>query len=103
MAVEVKNGSRTQPKKEEKLEEPRDYLVVLLNDDFTTREFVVDVLMLVFHKGYDEATQIMLKVHHQGRGVVGAYTWDIAHTKAGQVHSLARQHEFPLRCVVEET
>jgi len=103
MAAGIKEGSRTLSKKEEKLEKPRDYLVVLLNDDYTTREVVVEVVMLVFHKGRDEAKRIMLKVHHQGRGVVGAYTWDIAHTKANQVHALAKQHEFPLRCIVEET
>jgi ATP-dependent Clp protease adaptor protein ClpS len=103
MAAGVMGGSRTLPKKGEKLEEPRDYLVVLLNDDFTTREFVVEVLMGIFHKNRDEATKIMLNVHYQGRGVVGVYTWDIAHTKAKQVHSLAEQHEFPLRCIVEET
>jgi ATP-dependent Clp protease adaptor protein ClpS len=103
MAAGVMNGSRTLPKKEEKLEAPRDYMVVLLNDDFTTREFVVDVLMLVFHKGRDEATKIMLEVHYQGRGAVGVYTWDIAQTKVNQVHSMAERHEFPLRCIVEET
>jgi ATP-dependent Clp protease adaptor protein ClpS len=103
MATAIMGGSRTLPKKEAKVEEPKDYLVVLLNDDYTTREFVVEVIMRIFHKGRDEAKRIMLKVHHQGRGVVGAYTWDIAHTKANQVHALAKQHEFPLRCIVEET
>jgi ATP-dependent Clp protease adaptor protein ClpS len=102
MAAGIKSGSKILPKKEEKLEEPREYLVVLLNDDYTTREFVVEVLMAVFHKGNDEATRIMLKVHYQGRGVVGAYPWDIARTKVNQVHALALQYEYPLKCIIEE-
>ena len=87
---------------EEKLKEPRDYVVVLLNDDFTTRDFVVEVLKLIFHKSPKEANRIMLNVHHEGRGVVGHYTWDIAQTKANQVHAIAKQYDYPLKCVVEE-
>jgi len=87
---------------EEEVKEPRDYVVVLLNDDFTTREFVVEILRLIFHKDLEEATQIMLNVHHNGRGVVGVYTWDIAQTKADQVHTLAKQYDYPLKCIVEE-
>ena len=87
---------------EEKLKEPREYVVVLLNDNFTTREFVVEILMVVFHKKPAEAKSIMLNVHNKGRGVVGVYTWDIAQTKANQVHSIAKQYDYPLKCVVEE-
>jgi ATP-dependent Clp protease adaptor protein ClpS len=87
---------------EEKLKEPREYMVVLLNDDYTTREFVVEILMMVFHKNFKEANSIMLNVHRKGRGAVGAYTWDIAQTKVNQVHAIAKQHEYPLKCVVEE-
>lgn len=87
---------------EEKLKEPREYVVVLLNDNYTTREFVVEILMIVFHKNPAEAKSIMLNVHNKGRGVVGVYTWDIAQTKANQVHSLAKQYDYPLKCVVEE-
>ena len=86
----------------EELKEPKEYVVVLLNDDYTTREFVVEVLRLVFHKNLEEATKIMLNVHHHGRGVVGVYTWDIAHTKANQVHTIAKHYEYPLKCIVEE-
>jgi ATP-dependent Clp protease adaptor protein ClpS len=75
--------------------------VVLLNDDFTTMDFVVEVLMVIFHKDPQEAGKIMLDVHSKGRGVVGLYPWDIASTKADQVHSAARENDFPLRCVVE--
>jgi len=87
---------------EEKLKEPREYVVVLLNDNYTTREFVVEILKLIFHKNPVEAKSIMLNVHNKGRGVVGTYTWDIAQTKANQVHSIARQYDYPLKCLVEE-
>jgi ATP-dependent Clp protease adaptor protein ClpS len=100
--VGIKGKSKVLPKKEEKLQEPKDYKVVLLNDNYTTREFVVEILMLIFHKNAEEARRIMLKVHHNGRGVVGVYSLDIANTKASQVHAIARQYEYPLRCVVEE-
>jgi len=96
------NGTELITRDEKKIEEPKEYAVVLLNDDYTTRDFVVDILMIVFHKNPVEAKAIMLNVHHQGRGVVGNYTWDIAQTKVNQVHSIAKQYDFPLKCVVEE-
>ena len=102
MAIKVKDNSKTQTSRNEKLNEPGDYTVVLLNDDYTTRDFVVEILKMVFHKNHDEATRIMLNVHRKGRGAVGIYTLDIAQTKVNQVHDLAQQNEFPLRCVVEE-
>jgi len=86
----------------QKTEEPKDYMVILLNDNFTTREFVVEVLKIVFHLNPEEARTIMLKVHNNGRGIVGLYSWDIAVTKANQVHSIAKQYEYPLKCIVEE-
>lgn len=100
MAIGIREDSRTRSKN--RLEEPGDYTVILLNDDYTTREFVVEILKLIFHKNHEEATKIMLNVHRRGQGAAGVYTWDIAMTKANQVHDIARQHEFPLRCVVEE-
>ena len=86
---------------EKGVKEPDMYKVVLYNDDYTTKEFVVEVLQVVFHKPAIEATKIMLDVHKKGKGVVGVYTWDIAQTKAAQVHQLAREREFPLKCSVE--
>jgi len=86
----------------EDLKEPKDYVVVLLNDDYTTKEFVVEILIMIFHKKVEEANRIMHNVHNTGRGVVGVYTWDIAQTKVNQVHSIARKCDFPLKCVVEE-
>ena len=87
---------------EEELKGFKDYVVILLNDDFTTREFVVEILTSIFHKTPEEATRIMLTVHHNGRGVAGLYTWDIANTKVCQVHAIAKEYDYPLRCIVEE-
>ena len=102
MALSSKGETELLSRYEEELREPREYIVILLNDDYTTRDFVVEILMLIFHKNPEEANRIMLSVHHNGRGVVGAYTWDIAQTKAEQVHTIAKQNDYPLRCVVEE-
>ena len=81
---------------------PRQYAVFLLNDDYTSMEFVVSVLMNVFRKSADEATAIMLAVHRQGEGVAGVYPLEIAETKVAQVRRLAVEAEFPLRCAVKE-
>jgi ATP-dependent Clp protease adaptor protein ClpS len=102
MAVRDRGDTELLTRNEEELKEPKEYVVILLNDNFTTREFVVEVLKLIFHKNPEEAKTIMLRVHHNGRGVVGVYTWDIATTKANQVHELAKEYEYPLRCIVEE-
>lgn len=89
---------------EENLEikEPKKYKVLLLNDDFSTMDFVIDVLMGIFHKTYDEAEQIMLEVHNHGKGVCGVYTHEIALTKVAQVKTKARSDGFPLKAIVEE-
>jgi ATP-dependent Clp protease adaptor protein ClpS len=88
-------------KRRERLKEPEMYRVVLLNDDYTTMDFVIHILELVFHKPQAEAEAIMLDVHNKGHAVVGVYTEDIARTKASQVHTLATAKQFPLVCVVE--
>ena len=102
MAAENRGETELLSRDEEKLKEPKDFMVILLNDNFTTKEFVVEILKLVFHKNPEEANRIMLNVHHKGRGVVGVYTWDIATTKANQVHAIAKEYEYPLKCIVEE-
>ena len=84
-----------------KIKEPQEYRVILLNDNYTTMDFVVEVLMVIFHKSLVDANKIMLDVHKKGKGIVGQYSWDIAATKAEQVHAAARENEFPLRCIVE--
>jgi ATP-dependent Clp protease adaptor protein ClpS len=85
-----------------RIKPPPMFEVVLLNDDFTPMEFVVGVLQRFFGKGREQATQIMLKVHHEGRGVCGVYPRDVAASKVEQVCSYARQHQHPLQCVMEE-
>lgn len=86
-----------------KVKKPPLYRVVLLNDDYTPMEFVVEVLETFFDMGREKATQIMLTVHTRGKGVCGIYTRDIAETKAAQVNQYAREHEHPLLCEVEAT
>lgn len=81
--------------------EPPLYKVLLHNDDYTSMEFVVSILIGIFHKKPAEATRIMLNVHEQGIGIAGIYTREVCETKIEQVHSLARQREFPLRCSME--
>ncbi|MDM8548488.1 ATP-dependent Clp protease adapter ClpS [Desulfobacterales bacterium HSG2] len=87
---------------EEDIKEPPMYKVLLHNDDYTTMEFVVYILMRVFNKPTETAVQIMLNVHEQGIGLCGVYTYDVAETKVNTVHGLARENGFPLRCSMEE-
>jgi ATP-dependent Clp protease adaptor protein ClpS len=91
---------RTESK--QKTQRPRRYKVLLHNDDYTTMEFVVWVLMSVFHHDETSATTIMLHVHENGIGVAGVYPRDVAETRVAQVDALAREHEFPLRTSLEE-
>ena len=82
---------------------PNLYNVLLFNDDFTTMEFVVEVLQKIFYMEHERAVQAMLKVHKNGSAICGVYTKDIAETKVTQVTSFAKQHEHPLRCETEES
>lgn len=81
---------------------PAMYKVILLNDDYTPMEFVVDVIQRFFNKSREQATQIMLKVHTEGAGVCGVYPQDIAETKLNQVIGYAREYQHPLQCTIEE-
>jgi ATP-dependent Clp protease adaptor protein ClpS len=83
------------------LEQPPMYRVVMINDDYTPMEFVVEVLQMFFGMGREQATRIMLAVHTQGRAVCGVYTRDIAETKAMQVNRYARENQHPLLCEIE--
>jgi ATP-dependent Clp protease adaptor protein ClpS len=85
-----------------KLKKPPMYKVVLINDDYTPMEFVVHILELIFSHSRDKATQIMLNVHKQGKGVCGIYTKDIAETKVMQVNNYSRENKHPLLCDLEE-
>jgi ATP-dependent Clp protease adaptor protein ClpS len=91
----------TATEQEKKLEKVRRYKVLFHNDDYTTMEFVVLVLMKFFHKTETEATHIMLSVHHKGHGVAGVYTKDIAESKVAQVQDFAKEHGMPLRLSAE--
>lgn len=99
---------RNQPQGDVLLAEPKSltkrppfFKVVMLNDDFTPMEFVVQILKDVFRKGHEEAISIMLEIHNRGAGVAGVYTRDVAETKAETATTVARRNEYPLQCLVE--
>lgn len=81
---------------------PKKYKVFILNDDYTSMEFVIDILMTFFHKSYEEAERIMLEVHKKDRGLCGVYTHEIAETKVMQVIKKAKENGFPLKATMEE-
>lgn len=85
-----------------KVAQPPMYKVLLLNDDYTTMDFVVHILQKFFNKSMGEATQIMLHIHHKGSGICGLYPYEIAETKVAQVTDYARKNEYPLQCTMEE-
>ena len=85
-----------------KTQEPKLYNVVLLNDDYTTMEFVLQILETLFQKSPAEAYLIMMHVHRNGRGLAGVYTFEVAETKADKVATLAAEAGFPLRAIIEE-
>ncbi len=96
------DGTEVVEKPKATVKRPELFHVILLNDDYTTMEFVVQVLESVFDKGPAEAYRIMMEVHTRGRGVCGAYTFEVAETKVATVHDLARADGFPLRAGIEE-
>ena len=106
MSENMKNSAelnfQIKNKEKNEIKEPDKYQVILLNDHYTTTDFVVEILMKVFHKPIIEATNIMLDVHKKGRGVVGLYIYDIAMTKIARVHELAKQKGFPLKCSLKK-
>lgn len=85
------------------IKEPPLYRVVLINDDFTPMEFVVNILEAIFGMERTRATQVMLEVHTKGKGVCGVYNFEIAETKVAQVMGIAQQHQHPLLCTMEES
>jgi ATP-dependent Clp protease adaptor protein ClpS len=95
-------GTAVETRTKTRLKKPRMFKVLLHNDDYTTMEFVVFVLQGIFHHSESEAMQIMLHVHKNGLGVAGVYTREIAETRIAQVEALARKHEYPLRCSMDE-
>jgi ATP-dependent Clp protease adaptor protein ClpS len=103
MAQKFENDENvvTETQQEKKLKKPKLYKVLLHNDNYTTREFVVAVLKEVFHKSETDAVQIMLHVHYNGMGVAGVYTFEVAETKIRIVEAAARENGFPLRLSME--
>ena len=102
MGRREETGGEVLDKPEIKTAKPRLFNVILHNDDYTTMEFVVQVLETIFLKPTPDAFRIMMQVHLEGRGVCGAYQYEVAETKADAVHELAREKGFPLRATVEE-
>jgi ATP-dependent Clp protease adaptor protein ClpS len=100
--VKDNNSSGVLTKERVKVKEPSTYKVLLLNDDYSTMDFVISVLENIFDKGPAEATRIMLAVHHQGRGLCGIYTKQIAEAKVDQVHKRAKNEGHPLKCIMEK-
>jgi ATP-dependent Clp protease adaptor protein ClpS len=94
-------GAVVVERKPQKTEPPRMYQVILLNDDYTPMEFVVMVLQEYFNRDLETATQIMLKIHHEGRGVCGVFSKDVAATKVELVLAAARRGGHPLQCIME--
>jgi len=93
---------KTRVTERDSLQEPPRYKVLLHNDDYTTMDFVIMILQTVFQKNTDEATRIMLSVHHQGIGIAGVFTREIGETKIAIVHRMAKRNQFPLKCSLEE-
>ena len=101
--AEKPSGSTLTKPSETQTKPPPMYQVVMYNDDYTPMEFVVEVLQTFFTLTRERATQIMLKVHTEGRGVCGIFPKDVASTKVEQVTAYSRQHQHPLQCAMEET
>ncbi|GEM_PF-254006 len=99
---EVKQEELVITKPQVKLKRPPFYKVLMLNDDYTPMDFVVSILKEVFHQSHEKAVDVMLQIHHQGFGICGIFTKDVAETKISIVTDCARKNEFPLRCVMEE-
>lgn len=98
MATRIEYGTDT----EIELQEPKKYKVILLNDNYSTVDFVIQVLMQIFKKNLEEATTITMNIHERGKGICGVYTYEIAQTKVAQVRTNARKAEFPLKAIIEE-
>lgn len=81
---------------------PRLYKVMMLNDDYSSMDFVIKVLMQIFHHEYQKAMDIMVNVHEKGKGLCGVYTYEIAETKVAHVRKMAKEEKFPLRAIIEE-
>ncbi|WP_419664022.1 ATP-dependent Clp protease adapter ClpS [Desulfosarcina variabilis] len=100
--TQPQTGEQVHSETRDQTRQPPMYRVLLHNDDYTTMEFVVEILMYIFNKSPETAAKIMMNVHQKGVGVCGIYTHEIAETKVNAVHNLARESGFPLRCSMEQ-
>jgi ATP-dependent Clp protease adaptor protein ClpS len=96
------NQTRSEVKPRTRVGRPPMFTVLMHNDDYTTMEFVVEALIAVFRKSPTEANRIMLHIHFKGSGICGVFPYEIAETKVGKVHAMARKEGFPLRCSLEQ-
>jgi len=96
------NATDAKTRDSQRVHEPPLYRVLLHNDDYTTMEFVIEILMAIFNRSMEDATHIMLNVHRNGIGICGTYPYEIAETKVDIVEALARKNDFPLKCSMEE-
>lgn len=99
--IEIENEFTVESDLEEILDEPPKYTVLMMNDHFTTMDFVIEMLMKYFSKDLAEASEIMMNIHKKGSGTCGSYPLDIAKTKIKQVHNSARKAGFPLKCIIK--
>lgn len=95
-------ADETETAQDTDVREPSMYRVIMHNDHYTTMQFVIEVIMTVFHKSEEEASRLMLQIHNAGSAVCGVYIFDIAQTKVNHVHKLAKRAGFPLKCTLEE-
>jgi ATP-dependent Clp protease adaptor protein ClpS len=100
--METKEKIRISSNNEEKFEEPKDFLCIIKNDNYTTFEFVIYILKEIFHKSDHEAIELTEEVHKEGQAVAGKYSYDIAYTKCTECLFLAKMEEFPLRLILQE-
>ena len=100
MGANIREETQIIEKQKERLKHPDMYRVIMHNDDYTTMEFVVEILTRVFQKSRQDAMDTMLKIHKGGKATVGVYTYDIATSKVKRVHDLSAEFDFPLRCSV---
>ena len=98
----METGVVTKQKDKVKIKKPKDYKVIMHNDDYTTMDFVIEVLVNIFNKSVIEAEKIMLDVHKKGRGIAGIYSYDIAMTKVATAMSMAKSEGFPFKLTTEE-